>query len=318
MGEEKVFVSYSTSDSREVLALIKSLEDAGVTCWYAPRDLATGTRWEDVIPGVIADCSAFLLVLSTNSHDSREVKDEFGIANDGNKRIVTLKISRLKLKGMFALRLRGLHWIDQGKLGKAEAFRQLTQELKSGSGVGMAGERPRHRFVDRRGLTVGAGLFLAIGAVSAYVVSNGSRSGQPGAAFDVVVRSPGSEMRLAVNVLSVRLFEAGRDVPPPVGRRYSSQFGSAGSRFLYLEVRFRHDPPRRELRISLTCTIVGGTGEVVADLDLGGTVTESTTEWAAVGGLGNDTPGLWNPGEYRVQCRHGDRVVGAATFAVTR
>jgi len=44
-----VFISYSSPDAPYANAICKTLEDAGISCWIAPRNLTTGARWGGTI-----------------------------------------------------------------------------------------------------------------------------------------------------------------------------------------------------------------------------------------------------------------------------
>ena len=83
-----VFISYSTKDAFQAGELRESLENMGIKCWMAPRDIPTGTSYACMIAKAIGDCAMFFLLLSRNSMESVWVEKE-----------VLLAVSKLKKEG---------------------------------------------------------------------------------------------------------------------------------------------------------------------------------------------------------------------------
>lgn len=52
------------------------LEDADLTCWMAPRDIAPGLDYGTQIIDAIEACTVLVLVLSESSNDSIYVRKE--------------------------------------------------------------------------------------------------------------------------------------------------------------------------------------------------------------------------------------------------
>jgi len=73
--EHKVFISHSSKDAQIAQALCHYLEEAGIRCWIAPRDITT-TDWAGSIMQGIQSCDVFVVVLSHNSIPSPEVTKE--------------------------------------------------------------------------------------------------------------------------------------------------------------------------------------------------------------------------------------------------
>jgi TIR domain len=72
-----VFVSYASQDAAVANSIVENLEQHGLKCWIAPRDVKAGTVYADAIVRAINDVKALVLVLSTSamasSHVGREV-----------------------------------------------------------------------------------------------------------------------------------------------------------------------------------------------------------------------------------------------------
>lgn len=74
-----VFISYSTADEAFATKLHGDLQSAGVRCWFAPHDMASGKKVHEQIDRAIQAQDRLLLILSTASMSSEWVKTE--IAN---------------------------------------------------------------------------------------------------------------------------------------------------------------------------------------------------------------------------------------------
>lgn len=77
--EIDVFVSYHTDSSRNVVeAVVYKLEDKGIRCWYAPRDVEG--NYAGSITRAIKNCKVFLLILNKAASVSPHVLNEIDIA----------------------------------------------------------------------------------------------------------------------------------------------------------------------------------------------------------------------------------------------
>jgi uncharacterized protein YjbI with pentapeptide repeats len=70
------FISYASLDQEFADLLYKNLQDKGVRCWYAPRDLTIGARIRQTLDEKIQLHEKLLLVLSKNSINSAWVEQE--------------------------------------------------------------------------------------------------------------------------------------------------------------------------------------------------------------------------------------------------
>jgi hypothetical protein len=87
-----VFISHSTEDKPAADAICAILEENGVRCWIAPRDIMPGADWGESIVKAIRSSRVVLLVFSTNANKSKQIKREVEIAADGGVTIVPLRI----------------------------------------------------------------------------------------------------------------------------------------------------------------------------------------------------------------------------------
>lgn len=71
-----VFISYASPDRELADRLCGTLESRGIACWIAPRDIQPGAEWaEQIIDGInLAD--VMLLIFSSHSNASPQVRRE--------------------------------------------------------------------------------------------------------------------------------------------------------------------------------------------------------------------------------------------------
>jgi tetratricopeptide (TPR) repeat protein len=85
-----VFICYDREDEEFVLKLVDSLKKRGVPVWLDQWDIPSGADWDLTIDNALYDCSQFLIVLSTKSVESLEVRSELRTALDEKKPIVPI------------------------------------------------------------------------------------------------------------------------------------------------------------------------------------------------------------------------------------
>lgn len=78
---KQVFISYHTETGKDAVRTIcAALEGAGISCWYAPRNV--GANYAQSIVEAIRECRVFLLVLNEGSNVSAHVLNEINCAFD--------------------------------------------------------------------------------------------------------------------------------------------------------------------------------------------------------------------------------------------
>jgi len=111
-NEFDVFVSYSSMEKAIADAVVAAHEQAGIRCWYAPRDIAPGADWADSITKAIRECSLMVLVFSETANRSQRVIDEINFAIDQGKTILPFRIEPHNPSGALSLHLSSRHWLD--------------------------------------------------------------------------------------------------------------------------------------------------------------------------------------------------------------
>lgn len=89
-----VFISYSAKDKKIAEAVCANLEDKGIKCWIAPRDILSGDRYGQSIIKAINESHLVILIFSSHANDSEHVLAEVDRAY--NKRLLIICESRVE------------------------------------------------------------------------------------------------------------------------------------------------------------------------------------------------------------------------------
>ncbi len=109
-----VFISYSSKNNTTAQAICRELEQNGIRCWIAPRDIPMGAKYASVIAQAIKSCRVTVLVFSKMSVLSPWVEKEINLALSNRKVIIPYKIDSTSLEDYdeFYLMLNNVQSID--------------------------------------------------------------------------------------------------------------------------------------------------------------------------------------------------------------
>ena len=107
-----VFVSYSSKNKNYADAIVADLEQHGVKCWYAPRDILPGETWIGAINAAIKSTTVFILVYTDDSNKSKQVANEVTLAFNAEKTIIPFRLSSSDMNDELEYYLLRVHWLD--------------------------------------------------------------------------------------------------------------------------------------------------------------------------------------------------------------
>ena len=107
----RVFISHSSIDAQIATGICHYLEEAGIPCWIAPRDIDQ-PDWAAAIMGGIRKSDVFVVILSHNSIPSHEVMKEVAEATRVCDYILPFKIDTEHLSDGMQYHLGPIHWLD--------------------------------------------------------------------------------------------------------------------------------------------------------------------------------------------------------------
>lgn len=106
------FISHASADDAQAARLTSLLEQRGVRCWIAPRDVNPGQPYADEIVRGIEGCAAFVLLATTTSLSSRNVLNELEQAHRSSRTIYTVMVNQPKVPSDASYYVARLHWLQ--------------------------------------------------------------------------------------------------------------------------------------------------------------------------------------------------------------
>ena len=125
-----VFISYSSHDADLANQICAGLEDNGIPCWIAPRDVESGAYAASIIRA-IRSAKALLFIASRTSGESGHVSRELERAVDAGVPILPLRIDDAEFSEELEYYLAGMHWTDLSGQSATEILPQLTERLSA-------------------------------------------------------------------------------------------------------------------------------------------------------------------------------------------
>jgi TIR domain len=124
-----VFVSYASQDAAVANSLVENLEQRGLKCWIAPRDVKAGTVYADAIVRAINDAKSLVPILSTSAMASSHVGREVERAASKRRQIIAFRVDIAPLNPELEYFLSNSQWIEVPTLGMAAALTKLAEAV---------------------------------------------------------------------------------------------------------------------------------------------------------------------------------------------
>jgi serine/threonine protein kinase/formylglycine-generating enzyme required for sulfatase activity/energy-coupling factor transporter ATP-binding protein EcfA2 len=125
-----VFVSYASADKEAAFGLCRQLEDQGIGCWIAPRDVPLGANYSEAIIRAIEGTPATLLLLSAQANASIHVAHEVEKATSSRRRVLPVRLEDVQPGPALALHLAAAQWLDAWCLPIDQAALQLAVAIR--------------------------------------------------------------------------------------------------------------------------------------------------------------------------------------------
>ena len=132
-----IFISYSTQNIEYAEAVCDKLENNGIECWIAPRNIKTATNYAKEIIDGLDSAKAIVLVFSKDAQESEYVNNEIDTAFSKNKPIVSIKVDDTFPKDQMEFFLKNTQWLDaspselkQKNKTLDECYDQLVSDVK--------------------------------------------------------------------------------------------------------------------------------------------------------------------------------------------
>ena len=107
-----VFISHSAKDKPVADAVCATLENGGVRCWIAPRDIVPGTQWGEAIIDAISSCQVMVLVFSSNANESQQIIREVERAVSKGIPVIPFRVEDVDPNKSLEYFISAPHWLD--------------------------------------------------------------------------------------------------------------------------------------------------------------------------------------------------------------
>lgn len=162
-----VFVSYASADRDVAFRIVGYLEEQGIHCWVAPRDVGPGVEYGQAIIDAIGEVRALVLVLSDQSNESQFVRKEVERAVSKTKPVLPVRIREVTPSGALEFYISSAQWVDAWKSPMEQHLGPLVAAIKAMGAPGSApvrstpAARPAPAGANR--LVIGLGLAAVLG-----------------------------------------------------------------------------------------------------------------------------------------------------------
>jgi hypothetical protein len=125
-----VFISYSNKDKVVADAVCAKLEEKGIRCWIAPRDIIPGLEWSESIINALSECRIAVVVFSSSSDASQQVRREAERAVSKGVIILPFRIEDIYPSGAMEYYLSTSHWLDALTTPLESHLDRLTESVR--------------------------------------------------------------------------------------------------------------------------------------------------------------------------------------------
>jgi TIR domain len=125
------FISYSSKDKIVADTCCAVLEQAGVRCWIAPRDVKPGTEYGAAIIDGIGQSRLMVLIFSSSANDSSQIHREIERAVSKSMPIIPVRIEEVTPTKSMEYFLGAIHWLDAVTPPIEKHFQQLAETVSA-------------------------------------------------------------------------------------------------------------------------------------------------------------------------------------------
>jgi hypothetical protein len=125
----QIFISHANEDSDFANEVCERIEQAGLLCWIAPRNIRPGRAYDEEIIDGIETCKATIVLISRAANKSVHVKRELEIASNNEKYIIPVRAENVEFGKSLKYFLAGKQFLDLFGESKATSLSFLLNEL---------------------------------------------------------------------------------------------------------------------------------------------------------------------------------------------
>ena len=110
--ETTVFISFASNDRAVAMSICEALEHRGIGCWISCRNIRPGENFQTAIVRAIRSTKVMVLVFSTNSNNSDEIKKEIVLAGQSRLAVIPVRVEDVAPNEAFTYEFATRQWID--------------------------------------------------------------------------------------------------------------------------------------------------------------------------------------------------------------
>ncbi|MCK5132435.1 MAG: toll/interleukin-1 receptor domain-containing protein [Candidatus Sabulitectum sp.] len=129
-----IFITHSSHDAEKAKKVRDYLETNGIQCWMAPRDIPVGAEWAEAILDGIENASGMLLIFSSNSNDSSQVRREIERAIHNDLPVFPVRIENVVPSKAMEYYISSNHWMDVFGGNFENNLKNLVDAIKTKAG----------------------------------------------------------------------------------------------------------------------------------------------------------------------------------------
>lgn len=107
-----VFISHSAQNAQIANTICQILEQEGIRCWIAPRDIQGGDQWATAIVQAVKDACLMVLLFSSETAQSTEVLKELRLAANHRIGVLPVRLEEVRPVNEFEYELCTRQWLD--------------------------------------------------------------------------------------------------------------------------------------------------------------------------------------------------------------
>ena len=127
--EHLIFISHSSKDAPLAQLICHRLEEAGIRCWIAPRDIQHGD-WAGSIMDGLARADVCVIIVGEHAADSPEVLKEVTEATRTCQYIIPFKVDSADLTARMQYHLGPCHWLDASSPPIEQRVEELVYRIR--------------------------------------------------------------------------------------------------------------------------------------------------------------------------------------------
>ena len=130
-ADGRIFISHAHADVLSARRLKSGLADAGYESWLAPDDMIGRDSWAGELLHEIDRCSAFVVLVSPATLESKHVHRELTLAVEHDKDVIPVLLEPVTLDGPLEYLLSTRHWVEADREAPQAAVDAIVRRITS-------------------------------------------------------------------------------------------------------------------------------------------------------------------------------------------